>query len=112
MLVVKIELWPGGHESRKKTLGTGYIVNTGKGTLTRGEYKFILKDKADKLWRHGEVKNFARKRWLAWDLLFLGLREILEVRHGPRERVSAEDHSSPATAGCDCGGEHGLTGDS
>lgn len=110
MLVVKIELWPGGWEARKRTLATGYIVNDNTGTLKSGNYQIVLHDKAGKKWKTGEVKGFARQRWLAWDLLFLSLRNILESRHGKRNGSSGQDHSGTEAAGCGCGREHGGTG--
>ena len=39
MLVVRIELWPYGDPSRRKTLATGTIVNDGTGTTTEGNYR-------------------------------------------------------------------------
>lgn len=38
MLVVKIELWPRGLESRAKELVRVYIANDGTGTETHGNY--------------------------------------------------------------------------
>lgn len=38
MLVIKVELWPFGDESRKKEIATAEIWNTGTGTLERGNY--------------------------------------------------------------------------
>lgn len=110
MLVIKIELWPWGIEAKARTLATGYIINDASGTATRGNYTIILKDKAGRTWKDGRVIGFARKRWLAWDLLYLGLRNLLESRHG-REHTTSTDHQGPEAAGCDCGGEHGVSGD-
>ena len=70
MLVVRIELWPGGCEARKRTLATGTITNLGTGSKTRGNYFADLRDAAGRAWRHGTVTNFPRKRLLAWDLLY------------------------------------------
>ena len=66
MLVVRIELWPGGCESRKRTLATGTITNLGTGSKTRGNYFADLRDAAGRPWRHGTVTDFPRKRLLAW----------------------------------------------
>ena len=38
MLVVKVELWPGGDRSRSKTLGSGVIANDGTGDTKIGNY--------------------------------------------------------------------------
>ena len=80
MLVVRIELWPGGCEDRKRTLATGTITNLGTGSKTRGNYFADLRDAAGRLWRHGTVTNFPRKRLLAWDLLHRVLRNLLGDR--------------------------------
>jgi hypothetical protein len=80
MLVVRIELWPGGREDRKQTLATGTITNLGTGSKTRGNYFADLRDAAGRPWRHGTVTNFPRKRLLAWDLLHRVLRNLLGDR--------------------------------
>jgi hypothetical protein len=69
VIKVIVELWPGGDESRKKTLATGTIANIATGSLTSGNYFVDLRDKAGRPWRHGTVTGFPRKRLLAWDLL-------------------------------------------
>ena len=61
MLVVRIELWPGGYEARKRTLATGTITNLGTGSKTRGNYFADLRDAAGRPWRHGTVTDFPRK---------------------------------------------------
>lgn len=38
MLVIKIELWPHGDESKKEDMGTAHIWNDGTGTRTSGNY--------------------------------------------------------------------------
>jgi hypothetical protein len=80
MLVVKIELWPGGREADKKTLATGTITNIG-GTLTQGDYFVDLRDKAGRPWRHATITGFPRKRLLAWDLLYRALKSLLSDRN-------------------------------
>jgi hypothetical protein len=81
MLVVRIELWPGGCEDRKKTLATGTIANLGTGSLTHGNYFADLRDKAGRPWRHCSIANFPRKRLLAWDLLYRVLAAIVGDRN-------------------------------
>ena len=77
MLVVRIELWPGGCESRKRTLATGTITNLGTGSKTRGNCFADLRDAAGRPWRHGTVTDFPRRRLLAWVLLHRVLRNLL-----------------------------------
>jgi hypothetical protein len=81
VLVVKIELWPGGCEARKKTLATGTITNTATGSPTQGNYFVDLRDKAGRPWRHTTLLGFPRKRLLAWDLLYRALKNLLSDRN-------------------------------
>ena len=80
MLVIRIELWPGGCEARKRTLATGTITNLGTGSQTRGNYFADLRDAAGRPWRHGPVTDFPRKRLLAWDLLYRTLKNLVGDR--------------------------------
>lgn len=82
MLVIKIELWPGGDEDLAQELHRGYIWNDATGTLDKGNYQAQFLEKGKKLkgksiWKKGEIKNFPRKRLLAWDLLALTLIKAL-----------------------------------
>lgn len=93
MIVVKIELWPGGDNTRARTLQEGIIYNTG-GDHTTGEYEFKLskvggfKTPVDlmrrgdvrNVLRTGEVKGFPRLRLYAHDLLF----RVLRIAFGER----------------------------
>lgn len=85
MVVVKIELWPRGDESRKIHLGTATITNDGKGTVLKGDYKVKLSKwgRPKVAWKVGEVKNFPRTTRGPWDLLYCALRSIL----GPRNQT-------------------------
>lgn len=78
MLVVKIELWPRGDESKSVELHRGFITNDGTGDSSNGNYKVKLnekgnKDRLSKGWKTGYVKGFKRKKLLAWDLLLMAL---------------------------------------
>ena len=79
MLVIKIELWPGGYEREAKEIGRAYLWNDGTGTETVGNYKgkILRKGSQTKVWREGRVLNFPRKRLKAWDLLKRFLNDIL-----------------------------------
>lgn len=97
MIVIRIELWPGGSHERRKTIAVGTIANTG-GTEARGEYgaRFYgagngatrdISHVYEKLarvgrdprepWRVAYVKGFPRKREGAWALLMLALIEAV-----------------------------------
>lgn len=94
MLVVKIELWPHGHESLAEEIARGYIANDGTGTPTKGNYQFLFtanersgegdsppfypdEKKVRKAMR-ATIEGFPRQRQGAWDLLREGLSQLYE----------------------------------
>ena len=85
--MIKIEVWPGGDESRATEMHRGYIWNDGTGTTEHGNYCARFNRKGDKgkrieAWRTAKIDHFARKKLLAWDLL----AQCLVMAMGP-ERV-------------------------
>lgn len=42
MIVINIELWPGGDSKKAKTLSAGVIVNDGTGNATLGNYDAVF----------------------------------------------------------------------
>ncbi len=76
MLVVKVELWPGGDESQKKELGTAWISNDGTGTTVMGNYDYVVIGQR-RILKHGrgKVRGFPRARKNVWDLLRLVLKD-------------------------------------
>ncbi len=81
MLIVKIELHS-AITGKVKTIATGKIANTGAGTPTQGDYRIELRDALGRPWKTGSIKNFPRKRLLAWDLLARALYSVLGKRNG------------------------------
>ena len=79
MIVIRIDMWPGGLESKAYPLATGKIINTlTTETLSRGNYKIELTLKNRKrVWRTGEIQGFKRKAYNVWYLLNFALLEIL-----------------------------------
>ncbi len=66
MVVVKIELWPGGDQSKARTLGMAMITNDGSGDVATGSYDVELSHSGRYFgrpgcWRRGEVKNHDRQ---------------------------------------------------
>ena len=80
MLVVKIELHS-AVTGEIKTVATGTICNTGTGSPTQGNYRIDLRDAAGRLWKRGYIEGFPRKRLLAWDLMYRGLRKLVGNRN-------------------------------
>lgn len=90
MIVIRIEMWPQGDESRKRTLGVGHITNTGAQTLftgaTHGDYDVTLFKspeyaKSPGVWKKGTVKRFPRSRLGPWDLLLQALVSAIGDRN-------------------------------
>ena len=83
MMVVTIEMWPGGDERRKRLLGRAEIANDGTGTNTTANYsvRVFQKGKARRLWRTTRVTGFPRKRLGAWDILCRALMQVVGDRN-------------------------------
>lgn len=83
MIIVTVELVPGGDMSKKRHLGTAVIANKGTGGLTRGNYRFQLskRGRSRQLWKGGTITGFPRKKLGPWDLLYRCLREIVGSRN-------------------------------
>ena len=79
MLVIKIELWPFGDESRKKVLGLATIVNDGTGTHELGNYdcRILQKGGKGKAIRKGRVEGFSRITNGPWNLVLRALYKML-----------------------------------
>ena len=75
MIVVKIELWPWGFESRKKEIGRMLIDNQGVDGK-RGDYRVrvLRKGSETKVLREGEVKNYPRESYTIWRLICRALK--------------------------------------
>jgi hypothetical protein len=88
MIVVRVELWPGGDRSKAESLGEAVIINDGSGTATQGNYHFALSRRGqtakDQAWRDGQVRGFPRKRLGGWDLVYRALHAAVGERNVPR----------------------------
>lgn len=89
MLVVTVDLWPGGDSTKAQRLGRATLVNDGTGTVGRGNYVacLFLAGAALTPWKRVEVCGFPRLTRNGWDLLFRALRKAvggrnLEVKRG------------------------------
>jgi hypothetical protein len=81
VIVVTIEMWPGGDKSRKHELGRTYVFNDAAGTASRGNYEVRVCRKgsfdADPreivegtgFTRKGRVDNWPRKSYNIWRLV-------------------------------------------
>lgn len=81
MVVVKVELWPNGHEEHAKELTRAYITNNGiTSKETNGEFgsyeaKFMQSYQFNpkKIWKKSTVHRIHRERRGIWDILFASL---------------------------------------
>ncbi len=92
MIVVKVEMWPNGDESRAVEFGRMVIINQEQTTIKSqghyGDYKVELRggvygrtDLYQKLWKRGKVEGFPRKTRGLWDLMFVALRGLVGRRN-------------------------------
>lgn len=101
MIVVKLEMWPYGDESRKYDLGRTYIANVG-GDAERGEYDAAVCRRGTtavpspvdpdgpKPTRSSHVSNYPRLAYNVWRLIIRALlgafpEEAARVRHASPE---------------------------
>jgi hypothetical protein len=87
MIVVKIEMWPKGDESKKYEIGRTFIYNAG-GTLTRANYEVRVCRKGglnkapsvsdlhsgEGFARTGRVEGYPRLSYNVWRLILRALR--------------------------------------
>ncbi len=95
MIVVKIELWPGGDESKAREIGRIDIANNLKGDSNRGTYTVVLHKRLGKvkrgIWKQGmvdidnaekfEIEGFNRINRGPYDLLYLALKKLVGNRN-------------------------------
>ena len=73
MVVVKVELWPLGDESRKVQMGRLEIRNDLTGTATRGNYLAIRAGRYTAKVRETRVTGYRRKSSPVWRLITMAL---------------------------------------
>jgi len=74
MIVIKIELWPSGDESKRKELCRGSIVNDWTGTNEEANYNISLLGSGDTdfdgpVEMSATLNYFKRKKYELWDLV-------------------------------------------
>lgn len=86
MIVIKLELWPGGDEHRKLEIGRTYINNIG-GSDKKGDYNVRVMKKGQEdtpinevfrnqkgITRVGSVSNYPRLSYNVWRLIIRALK--------------------------------------
>lgn len=69
MIVVKIEMWPGGNQENRYLLGSAILINDSSGSATWGDYECTLFLKGKRIWKQTYVAQFPRQRLNAWHLV-------------------------------------------
>lgn len=84
MIEVSIKLFPLGDRNQEENLGVITIWNDLSGDTNNGNYKYKLTKRGNSQtqFRIGELKNFPRKKRLAYDLLY----RVLEQEFGERNK--------------------------
>lgn len=86
MIVVKLELWPNGNESKSQSLGVAHIANESNLSDISSYSIKLLKSamyssprNVGQVWRQGEVHGWPRtsKQVGPWELLYLALESAL-----------------------------------
>lgn len=102
MIVVKIEMWPRGDESRAVEFARAVITNQVDKTLAtggaRGDYDVELKggvygreNPLKGVWKRGKVVGFDRMKRGVWDLLYQALANTVGGRSAlPRVQAQKE----------------------
>lgn len=89
MIVVKIEIWPNGDESKAREHSRAYIANDEKTTNeTKGELgsydaKFMqsVQFNPKKVWKTGRAEKIHRTKQGVWDIIYVCLKSIgMEAR--------------------------------
>lgn len=81
MLVLKMELWPSGDETKAQLVAQANIANDGTGGDSVGNYNVVLFN-GRRMWKKGRVENFPRKKRIGWDLICCALYSMLAGRNG------------------------------
>jgi len=78
MIVVRVELWPGGDGSKAKSLGLATITNDGKGIGKKQNYKVDLYSRGDKprLLRSGFLSEWNSSAVSAWKTVWEALKTV------------------------------------
>lgn len=92
MIVVNIEVWPRGDESKKYPIAKAFIANEGTTTeKTAGEYgsytaKFMQSEQFNphKVWKVGVADRVHRRNRGVWDILYLCLKSAGMDRRNER----------------------------
>lgn len=78
MIVIKIEIWPGGDPNLARPIGHGYIVNTGQGTPETGQYraKFVSMSPSGPITREVRISRFRRLERDSVELIYEVLKKM------------------------------------
>lgn len=102
MIVVTVELWPGGDRTRSRVLGRMGIANDAVGTADLGGYDAAIEKSSAMgavtpgVWKAGRVDRFPRRSRSVgiWDLLRSALNSCLAGRPTYNERSCPDTNAA------------------
>jgi hypothetical protein len=103
MLVVKLELWPHGHEDSRQPLGEIRIINDDTGTAQVGNYNVELAHSGryygrPGVWKRGRVEGFDRQGPSPYHLVLQALLAALGGTYTSRARTTERPTAAAAGA--------------
>jgi hypothetical protein len=84
MLVIQVQMWPGGDKSKAYSMGTLTVAldpSTLATDITRGYTWRITRFKDKGTWKSGRIDGHNPKTRGPWDLIFRILRSAVGVRN-------------------------------
>ncbi|MCL8267287.1 hypothetical protein M9Y82_11625 [Leptospira weilii] len=92
MIVIKVEIWPNGDETKAREHSRAYIANDEKTTIetkgTFGSYnaKFMQSEYFDpkKIWKKSRVERIHRQLRGVWDILYVALQNAGLDKRNPK----------------------------
>ena len=70
-------------DGHREILGVAEIANDATGTISSGNYRYAFSKRKlpNQIFKGGSIKDFPRKRLLAWDLLYRCLKDAVGERN-------------------------------
>jgi hypothetical protein len=79
MIVIRVELWPGGDRDRARSLGFASITNDGSGTDTSRNYDItVYSGGKPRKMKSGRLENWNSKKVSAWRTVLAALNKAFE----------------------------------
>lgn len=77
MIIVTVEMWPGGDKDEAYLLAVAVLTNDQTGSTTRGDYDCGLFLKSKRIWRKTHIAQYPRAKLNVWHLIKRMLEGVL-----------------------------------